>query len=102
MTGAGRRSRGGRAPRITEVTGAALTVALLPALFAVSPASASSAGSRSTAATVGSTVTTAGGTGTAGPGVSGPARVVRFHGYAIQVPASWPVYRLAGDAARCV
>jgi hypothetical protein len=84
------------------VTGAALTVALLPALFAVSPASASSAGSRSTAATVGSTVTTAGGTGTAGPGASGPARVVRFHGYAIRVPASWPVYRLAGDAARCV
>jgi hypothetical protein len=84
------------------VAGAALTVALLPALFAVSPASASSAGSRSTAAIAGSMATTAGDTGAARAGMPGPARVVRFHGYAIRVPASWPVYRLAGDAARCV
>ena len=84
------------------MAGAALTVALLPALLAASPASASSAGSGTTAATVGSTVTTVGGTSTPSAGASGPARVVRFHGYAIRVPASWPVYRLAGDAARCV
>ena len=84
------------------MAGAALTVALLPALLAASPASASSAGSGTTAATMGSTVTTVGGTSTPSAGASGPARVVRFHGYAIRVPASWPVYRLAGDAARCV
>lgn len=84
------------------MAGAAVTVALLPALFAVSPASASGAGSGPTVATVGSMANTARGSGAARAGAPGPARVVGFHGYAIRVPASWPVYRLAGDAARCV
>ncbi len=30
------------------------------------------------------------------------ARVVRFAGYTIGVPAGWPVYRLARDRSRCV
>ncbi len=103
MTGAaGPRGRGRRALRVSEVAGAALAVALLPALLAVSPASASSAGSGTTAATVGSTATTAGRAGIVRADASGPARVVRYHGYAIRVPASWPVYRLAGDTSRCV
>ena len=38
----------------------------------------------------------------AGPGVTVPAKVVRFEGYVIDVPASWPVYRLDRDHARCV
>jgi Domain of unknown function (DUF1906) len=29
-------------------------------------------------------------------------RVVRYHGYQVQVPASWPVYNLAADPSRCV
>ena len=44
----------------------------------------------------------------AGPGrpgaPAGPAgaKVVRFAGYTIDVPANWPVYRLDRDPARCV
>lgn len=34
--------------------------------------------------------------------LSGPARVVRYLGYQVRVPASWPVYRLAADPSRCV
>jgi hypothetical protein len=111
MTDSGRRSRGRHALRFTEMAGAALAVALLPALLAVSPASASGAGNRVAAATAGSTAATAlttSGAGTAGagtasaPGVAGPAHVVSYHGYAIRAPASWPVYRLAGDPSRCV
>jgi hypothetical protein len=30
------------------------------------------------------------------------AQLVRYHGYEIQVPASWPVYHLAADPTRCV
>jgi hypothetical protein len=34
---------------------------------------------------------------------AGPAmRLVTYHGYQIRVPASWPVYNLAADPARCV
>src|ERR1035438_7579445 len=33
---------------------------------------------------------------------SGTYQVVEYHGYEIQVPASWPVYNLAADPARCV
>jgi hypothetical protein len=29
-------------------------------------------------------------------------RVVQYHGYRISVPASWPVYHLSADPARCV
>lgn len=29
-------------------------------------------------------------------------KVVRFAGYTIKVPASWPVYRLDRDPSRCV
>jgi hypothetical protein len=93
------------------VVGAALAVALLPALLAASPAAAvparpvDSAGNGAAAATAGSAAAAASASrasaGQAG-GTSGPARVVSFHGYAIGVPASWPVYRLAGDASRCV
>ena len=32
---------------------------------------------------------------------AGP-RVVQYHGYRISVPASWPVYHLSADPARCV
>jgi glycoside hydrolase-like protein len=38
----------------------------------------------------------------AGSSLSGPARVVRYLGYQVRVPASWPVYRLAADPSRCV
>ena len=38
----------------------------------------------------------------AGPGVPAGTKVVSFDGYTIDVPASWPVYRLATDPARCV
>ena len=52
----------------------------------------------------------------AGPAVPGPAptapvsaevhaagvRVVSYHGYRVTVPATWPVYNLAADPARCV
>jgi hypothetical protein len=38
----------------------------------------------------------------AAPGVTVPPKVVRYQGYAIEVPASWPVYRLDRDPARCV
>lgn len=31
-----------------------------------------------------------------------PDRTIRYHGYQMRVPASWPVYRLADDPARCV
>jgi hypothetical protein len=30
------------------------------------------------------------------------AQLVRYHGYEIQVPASWPVYHLTADPTRCV
>ena len=33
---------------------------------------------------------------------SGSYQVVEYHGYEIQVPASWPVYNLAADPTRCV
>lgn len=36
------------------------------------------------------------------PTASPATRVVTYHGYQIQVPASWPVYSLAADPARCV
>jgi glycoside hydrolase-like protein len=32
----------------------------------------------------------------------GTAKLVRFAGYTIDVPAGWPVYGLAGDPTRCV
>jgi hypothetical protein len=31
-----------------------------------------------------------------------PARIIRFAGYAISVPAAWPVYRLDRDPSQCV
>lgn len=33
---------------------------------------------------------------------SATPRVVRYHGYQVRVPGSWPVYDLAADQARCV
>jgi hypothetical protein len=33
---------------------------------------------------------------------AGTYQVVIYHGYQIQVPASWPVYNLAADPSRCV
>jgi hypothetical protein len=33
---------------------------------------------------------------------TGTYQVVDYHGYEIQVPASWPVYNLAADPTRCV
>jgi hypothetical protein len=33
---------------------------------------------------------------------TGTYQVVQYHGYRIQVPASWPVYDLAADPTRCV
>ncbi|HEX6452356.1 MAG TPA: glycoside hydrolase domain-containing protein [Trebonia sp.] len=33
---------------------------------------------------------------------TGGDRVVSYHGYQVTVPASWPVYNLAADPARCV
>jgi Rv2525c-like, glycoside hydrolase-like domain len=40
---------------------------------------------------------------TAGGGAApGAMRTVEYHGYEISVPASWPVYNLAADPARCV
>ena len=33
---------------------------------------------------------------------TGGERVVSYHGYQVTVPASWPVYNLAADPARCV
>ena len=83
---------------------AVLAVGVLAALLAAAPASAAPAGSGATAAAAGSTaairpaVTTGGGNA----GTSGPAHVVRYHGYQIRVPAAWPVYVLANDASRCV
>jgi hypothetical protein len=41
------------------------------------------------------------GVATAAPS-SGTYQVVEYHGYEIRVPASWPVYNLAADPARCV
>jgi hypothetical protein len=40
----------------------------------------------------------------AGPALAaGPAdRAITYHGYRIEVPASWPVYNLAADPDRCV
>jgi hypothetical protein len=34
--------------------------------------------------------------------VTVPSKIVRYQGYAIEVPASWPVYRLDLDPSRCV
>src|SRR5215472_7835840 len=31
-----------------------------------------------------------------------PDRTISYHGYQMQVPGSWPVYRLSGDPTRCV
>src|SRR6202034_345716 len=39
------------------------------------------------------------GRGSAAPGAM---RTVTYHGYEIDVPASWPVYNLAANPARCV
>lgn len=36
------------------------------------------------------------------PSWNAKPRVVRYHGYQIQVPGSWPVYNLAKDPSRCV
>ena len=43
----------------------------------------------------------AGGPVSGGP-VSGGTKTVHYDGYAISVPAAWPVYRLDNDPARCV
>ena len=39
---------------------------------------------------------------TGGGAAPGTMRAVDYHGYEIDVPASWPVYSLAADPARCV
>jgi hypothetical protein len=41
-------------------------------------------------------------TSTATASAATPQREVRYRGSVIQVPASWPVYRLAADPTRCV
>ncbi len=38
----------------------------------------------------------------AGRGGTVPVKMIRYRGYAIAVPAGWPVYRLDRDPARCV
>ena len=38
----------------------------------------------------------------AGTAKAVPSRIVRYLGYQVRVPASWPVYRLAADPSRCV
>jgi len=40
--------------------------------------------------------------GAAPASAAAPQREVRYRGYAIKVPASWPVYRLAANPTRCV
>jgi Rv2525c-like, glycoside hydrolase-like domain len=92
FAGARRRVRGGAfaAPR-RRVRGGALAAvaaaaAIALALLALPGPSASAA------------VSPPGG-GTAAPGAM---RTVTYHGYEIDVPASWPVYNLAADPARCV
>jgi hypothetical protein len=76
-----RRVRGGAIAVASAATAIALALLALPggpsASAAVSPA----------------------GGGTAAPGAM---RTVTYHGYQIDVPASWPVYNLAADPARCV
>ena len=44
----------------------------------------------------------AGPAASASGGAHAAVQLVRYHGYQIQVPASWPVYHLAADPARCV
>jgi hypothetical protein len=39
---------------------------------------------------------------TAAAAVAPATKLVSYHGYALRVPASWPVYRLANDPSRCV
>jgi len=36
------------------------------------------------------------------PAAASGTRLVRYHGYQIRVPASWPVYRLSAEPERCV
>ena len=55
------------------------------------------------ATTAGAAVLPAGPAWSAGhPGPAPGGQLVRYHGYEIQVPASWPVYHLAADPTRCV
>ena len=55
------------------------------------------------ATTAGAAVLPAGPAWSAGrTGPAPGAQLVRYHGYEIQVPASWPVYHLAADPTRCV
>jgi hypothetical protein len=37
-----------------------------------------------------------------GAGASGPLRTISYRGYRVRIPATWPVYQLATDQARCV
>ena len=69
--------RATRPAAVLAVLAAAASAAVLPA----GPAGAAASASSPAAAAV---------------------QLVRYHGYQIQVPASWPVYHLAADPARCV
>jgi hypothetical protein len=81
-TGHLRRRNGVRRPLLATRPAAALAVLATAASAAVLPAGPawSASGARAAAA----------------------VQLVRYHGYQIQVPASWPVYHLAADPTRCV
>ena len=71
--------------------------------LATRPAAAAAAVLALLATTAGAAVLPAGPAWSAGrTGPAPGAQLVRYHGYEIQVPASWPVYHLAADPTRCV
>ena len=71
--------------------------------LATRTAAVAAAGLALLATTAGAAVLPAGPAWSAGHmGPAPGARLVRYHGYEIQVPASWPVYHLAADPTRCV
>ena len=71
--------------------------------LATRPAAVAAAVLALLATTAGAAVLPAGPAWSAGrTGPAPGAQLVRYHGYEIQVPASWPVYHLAADPTRCV
>ncbi len=53
-------------------------------------------------AAIAAAVACAAGIGAAGAGASAGSRTVEYRGYEVDVPASWPVHRLAADPSTCV
>ena len=92
--------RRGRRP-LRRVRGVAFAVAVAAAAIALASAFLPGAPPASSAAAVGpGASSTPEGTLTADYRAN--TRTVDYHGYEIGVPASWPVYNLAADPARCV